>query len=175
MLLCLGELPVRFLWCCCCSFHFWSSFVVVVLHLLMFFIRIFFSTLSLTLPWTIAKFLQPFYIFSPAHRRMICNTFIFNHSFIFLPQAPRAWVGIFYPQTFSTLRSFTNILTCVNQRFSGSRRYFLEVFRASYWWSSKHRPNQSVCLIHSNPQSNNQNDSVLNSTIYWHELLVVKF
>ena len=30
--------------------------------------------------------------------------------------------------------------------------YFLESCRASYW-SSKHRPDPSVCLIHSNPQS----------------------
>ena len=26
---------------------------------------------SLTLPWTIARFLEPFYTFSPAHRRVI--------------------------------------------------------------------------------------------------------
>ena len=80
--------------------------VVVILHLLMFFIHIFFSTSSLTLPWTIARFLDPFCAFSPAHCRVIRNTFIFNYSVIFLPRALRFWVGIFYPQAFFTLRSF---------------------------------------------------------------------
>ena len=44
-----------------------------------------------------------------------------------LPRALRFWVGIFYPQAFFTLHSFTDILTCVYQGFSGSRQYFLEV------------------------------------------------
>ena len=48
----------------------------------------------------------PFYTFSPAHCRMIHDTFIFNHSVIFLPRALRFWVGIFYPQAFFTLSSF---------------------------------------------------------------------
>ena len=85
-------------------------FVVVILHLSMFFIHIFFSTSSLTLPWTIARFLDPFCTFSPAHRRVICDTFIFNHSVIFLPRARRFWVGIFYPQAFFTSRSFPTFL-----------------------------------------------------------------
>ena len=42
--------------------------------------------------------------------------------------------------------SFTDILTCIYQGFPGSRQFFLEVCRASYW-SSKHRPGPSVCLI----------------------------
>ena len=56
--------------------------------------------------------------------------------------------GIFYltllPNIFGT--------TCFYQGFPGSRQLFLEICRASYW-SSKHRPGPSVCLIHSNPQS----------------------
>ena len=52
--------------------------VVVILHLLMFFIHIFFLTSSLTLPWTIARFLDPFCTFSPAHNKVIRNTFIFS-------------------------------------------------------------------------------------------------
>ena len=48
----------------------------------------------------------PFYTFSPAHCRVIHDTFIFNHSVIFLPRALRFWVGIFYPQVFFTLHSF---------------------------------------------------------------------
>ena len=60
---------------------------VVVLHLSMFFIHICISTSSLTLSWTISGFLQPFYTSCPAHRRVICDTFILNHSVIFLPRA----------------------------------------------------------------------------------------
>ena len=133
--------------------HFNFDFhLVVVFHLSMFFIYICFSTSSFTPPWTITGFLHPFYTFSPAHRRVICKTFIFNNSVIFLPRALRFWVGVFYPQVFFTLRSFTDILTCVYQGLPGSRQFFLKVCRASYW-SSKHRPDPSVCLIHSNPQS----------------------
>ena len=42
--------------------------------------------------------------------------------------------------------------TCFYQDFPGSRQFFREVCRTSYW-SSKHRPGPSVCLIHSNSQS----------------------
>ena len=55
-------------------------------------------------------FYTPFYTFSSAHCRVICNTFIFNHSVIFLPRALLFWVGIFYPQAFFTLRSFPTFL-----------------------------------------------------------------
>ena len=71
--------------------------VVVVFYLTGGFSFHCFSTSSLTLPWTIAGFLHPFYTFSPAHRRVICDTFIFNHSVIFLPRALRFWVGPFLP------------------------------------------------------------------------------
>ena len=137
-------------------FIFVSSFLIFVLLLFFIcrclFIYIFFLTSSFTLPWTIAEFLNPFNTFSPVHRRVICDTFIFNYSIIFLSQALQFWVDIFYPQVFFTLRSFTNILTCIYQGFPGSRQFFLGVCRTSYW-SSKHRPSSSVCLIHSNPQS----------------------
>ena len=123
----------------------------------MFFIHIFFSTSSLTLPWTMAGFLHPFYNFGLAHCRVIRETFIFNHSVIFLLQALRALsghflprgvfyltllqrhfklylsrflVGIFYPEAFFTLRSFKDILNCIYQGFSGSRQDLLEVCRA---------------------------------------------
>ena len=46
--------------CCCSSFIF-----VLHLLLLLYFIHCF-STSSLTLPWTIAEFLHPFYTFSPS-------------------------------------------------------------------------------------------------------------
>ena len=92
--------------------------LLAVVHLFMFFILLLFfihcfSTSSLILPWTIAGFLLPFYTFSPAHPRMVGDTFILTFprsSFTVLPRALRFWVGIFYPQSFFTLRFFTNIL-----------------------------------------------------------------
>ena len=110
-----------------------------VLHWSMFFIHICLSTSCLTHPWTIVEFLHPFYTFSPAHRSVIRNTSIFNHSvifllralrflggaIIFLPWALRFWEGIFYPQAFFTLRSFTDILTRIYQDLRGNRQFFV--------------------------------------------------
>ena len=72
-------------------------FVVVILHLLMFFIHIFFSTSSLTLPWTIARFLDPFCTFSPAHRRVIRDTFIFRPFHYLLTASATVLSGHFLP------------------------------------------------------------------------------
>ena len=123
---------------------------VVALYLLFFFIHIFFSTSSLTLPWTIARFLDPFCTFSPAHCRVIHDSFIFNHSVIFLPWALRFWVGtgFFYLMLLPEILAQPAFIKVS----LGAGSYFLESCRASYW-SSKHRPGPSVCLIHSNPQS----------------------
>ena len=56
--------------------------------------------------------------------------------------------GVFYltllPDIFCT--------TCFYQGFPGSRQLFFEICRTSYW-SLKHRPGPSVCLINSYPQS----------------------
>ena len=116
----------------------------------MFFIHIYFLTSSLTLPCAIAGFLHPFYTFSPAPCRVIRGTFIFNHSVIFLPRALRFWVGtgVF------DLTLLPEILAqpAFIKVSLGAGSYFLEIFRASYW-SSKHRPGPSVCLIHSNLKS----------------------
>ena len=72
-----------FLWCwllffihCCffdvgCCSSIIAVFVMVVVVLFHCF-----STSSLTLPWAIARFLHLFYTFSPAHSRVIHNTFI---------------------------------------------------------------------------------------------------
>ena len=56
--------------------------------------------------------------------------------------------GVFYlkallPHIFAT--------TCFYQGLPESRQFFLEVCRASCWFS-KHRPSLSIYLIHSNPQ-----------------------
>ena len=102
------------------AYSFFILHFVVVLHLLMFFIHICFSTSSLTLLWTIAGFLHPFHTFSPAHRRVICDTFMFNHFVIFLPGALQFWVGIFYPQALFILGFFTDILPAFIKASVGS-------------------------------------------------------
>ena len=55
----------------------------------------------------------------------------------------------------------------------GAGSYFFESCRASYW-SSKHRPGPSVCLIHSNPQSFIHLKSVFMHVNIAKVLLVVK-
>ena len=92
-----------------------------------------------------------------------------------LPRALRFSVGIFYPQTFFTFRSFPNIFnsTCFYQGLPGSRQFFLEVVG-----------------LHTDPQNtdpahlfiwftaihdfDDQKNSFLNSTKYYHDLLVVQ-
>ena len=156
MLLCLGEPSVRFLWCCCSSFLIFI--LLLYLHLsmffilLLFFIHIFFSTSSLTVPWTIAGFLLPLYTISPARRRGICDTSIFRLFRYLLAASATALSGHFVATNGSYLMLLHRHSTCIYQGLLGSRQFFLEVYRASYW-SSKHRPAPSVCLIHSNPQS----------------------
>ena len=140
MVLCLGQPPVRYLWC-------WL--------LLLFFINFCFScyfampaTLDLGFwgPW------RPPPALSSTLATFDCLCFFSSI------QALRFWLGIFYPQASFTLRSFPNIFdsTCVYQSLPGSRQFSLEVCRASSW-SSKHKPGPSVYLIfcyliYSNPQ-----------------------
>ena len=78
--------------CCCCSF-------VDVLHSHFIFNIIPHSSVDYHQVFT------PVLYFLPAHCRVIRDTFIFNHSVIFVIQALQFWVGIFYPQAFFTLCS----------------------------------------------------------------------
>ena len=151
---------------------FFISFLIFIS--LLFFIHIFFLTSSLTLPWTMAGFLHPFYTFSPVHRRVIRNTFIFNHSVIFLPRTLRPWVGIFLP-------TGVFCLTLLHRHFKPA---FIKASLGASCSSLK------FAGVHADPRNTDpahlfvwftvihnlhiQNDSVLNSTIYYHELLVVK-
>ena len=134
-----------------------------------------FSTSSLTLPWTIAGFLHPFYTFSPAHRRVIRDTFIFNHSVIFLPRALRFWVGIFYPQAFFTLRSFPTFLAqpAFIKASLGASSYSLK-FPGLHTDSRNTDPAHLFVWFTVIHNLHIQNNSFLNSTIYYHESLVVK-
>ena len=92
--------------------HAWEHLleVFVMLVLLLLFIR--FSLFKFSFWHHPSPFLgllpvlEPFCTFSPAYCRVICDTFNFNHSVIFLPRALRFWVGICYPQAFFTLCSF---------------------------------------------------------------------
>ena len=93
-------------------------FVVVILHLSFFFIHIFFSTSSLTLPWTITRFLDPFCTLSPAHRRVIRNTFIFQPFRYLLTVSATVLRGHFLP--YAPSRHFGT--TCLYQSFTGSRQ-----------------------------------------------------
>ena len=62
--------------------------------------------------------------------------------------------GVFYLTLLPDIFGIPNILAqpAFIKVSLGAGSYFLESCRASYW-SSKHRPGPSVCLIHSNPQS----------------------
>ena len=149
--------------CCCSSF------------LLLLFIHCF-STSSLTLLWTIAGFLHSFYTFSPAHHRVIHDIFILTFprsSFTVLPQVLRFWVGIFYPQAFFTLRSFTDILPALIKAF-------LVAGSSSLNFAGLHTDPRNtdpahlfvwLTVIHN---LHTQHDLFLNSTKHYHESLVVK-
>ena len=140
MVLYLGEPPVMFLCCCysflmcificrCSSFCCYSSFISRLLYV------------TGTPPWLLRPMKAS--TSSELYPDYFWLLFLFH-----LPQALRFWVGVFYlmllPDIFGA--------TCFYQGFPGSWQLFLEICRASYW-SSKHRPGPSVCLIHSNPQS----------------------
>ena len=145
--------------------------LVVVVHSLLFlwcwllfFIHCF-STSSLTLPWAIARFLYPFYTFSPAYRRVIRDTSILtfpSSSFTVLSPALWLWVGIFYPQMFFILCSFIHIFShnLLLSRFPWepavlpwSLQGFMLILEVQTWPMWLFDSQQSDYLIHSNPQS----------------------
>ena len=115
--------------------------LVVVLHSLLFDVFVMllfihcFSTSSLALPWAIARFLHPFYSFSPAHRRVIRDTFILT--FLDLSVTVLLWVLRIW-ESFFTLRYF---LPYTPSRHSAVLPWWLQ--------GSNDRPSPSVCLNHS--------------------------
>ena len=87
MVLCLGEPLVRFLWCCCSSFYFWFSFLLFffICRCSSFcccssFIFFFYVIPHSYMDYYCRGFYTPFYTFSPAHRRVIRDTFVFKYS-----------------------------------------------------------------------------------------------
>ena len=174
MLLCLREPPVRFLWCYCSSFHFWSSFRCC-------------SSFCWCSSFTFSFWHHPspfrglwpgfythFILSVQSIAEWFRNTFIFNHSVIFLPRTLRPWVGIFLP-------TGVFCLTLLHRHFKPA---FIKASLGASCSSLK------FAGLHADPRNTDpahlfvwftvihnlhiQNDSVLNSTIYYHELLVVK-
>ena len=128
-------------------------------HLSMLFILLlFFSLLFDIIPHPPVDyrrgFYTPFYTFSPAHRRVIRDTFIFRPFHYLLTASAMVLSGHFLPTGVFYLTLLPDIFgtTCFYQGFPGSRKLFLEICRTSYW-SSKQKPAPSVCLIHGNSQS----------------------
>ena len=157
MVLCLGEPPKRFFvvadlhFIFVSSFHFWSSFCrcssfVDVLHSHLLFDIIPHPSVDYRRVFTPISYFQPSP--SPSDSRHF-----HSQPFRYLLTA-RATVlsGHFLPTGAFYLTLLHRHFTSVYQGLPGSWEFFLEVCRASYW-SSKHRPGPSVCLIHNNPQS----------------------
>ena len=112
MLLYLGENPRRFLWCCFCILIFDLHFLVV-LHLsmffilLLFFIHIFFSTSSLTLPWIFTLSLHPFYTLKPSPSKSDSRHFHFQPFRYLLAVSATVFSGHFLPTGAFYLTLFT--------------------------------------------------------------------
>ena len=117
--------------------------------------------------------INPFYTFSPAHHRVIRDAFIFNHFVIFLPRAPRFWVGIFYPQAIFALRSFTDILPKFIKTSLGAGSSSLR-FAGLYTDPQNTGPTHLFLWFTVIHNRHYQNNSFLNSIINYRELLVVK-
>ena len=109
---------------CDVGYHF---YFVVALHLSFFFIHIFFSASSLTLPWTIARFLDPFYTFSPAHRRVIRGTFIFQTFRYLLTASAKVLSGHFLPTGLFYLTLLLDI-------FGTSQHFWHNLLLSKFHW-----------------------------------------
>ena len=137
MVLLLGRTSSEVFCDVCCSFIFVASFCCccsscIASYVMLFFIHCF-KTSSLTLLWTIAGFLHPFYTFSPAYRRVIRDTFIlaFPRSFMVLLRAYSFQWAFFTHRCFLPY-SPSPTFSYVYQGLPGSWQFFLEVCRASY-------------------------------------------
>ena len=117
------------------------------------------------------RFLHPFYTFISAHHWVICDTLILSE--IFFHSITAFWVGIFYPQVFFTLYSITKILPAFI-------KFSLGVGSSSLKFAGLHADPQNTGPAHlfvrftAIHNLHIQKNSFLNSTKYYHELLVVK-
>ena len=135
------------------SFHFWSSFCCCSL-----FVNILHSHLLFDIiphpSVDYRRFFPPILYFQPSALQRDSPHFHFQPFRYLLTASATVLSGHFLPTGVFYLTLLPDIFgtTCFYQGFPGSRQLFLEICRASYW-SSKHRPGPSVCLILSNPQS----------------------
>ena len=154
------------MWCwssfCCC----YSSFVDVLHSHFLFNI----------IPHPSVDYRQvfrPILYFQPSPSQSDLRHFHFQPFCYLLTASATVLSGYFLATGTFYLTLLHRHFACVYQGLPGSRQFFLEVCRASYW-SSKHRPGPSVCLIHSNPQSFLHLKSVFMHVNIAKVLLVVK-
>ena len=115
---------------CCSSFCCCSSF------LLLFFVDCF-LTPSLTVPWTIVKFLHPFCTFSQRITEWFATLSFLTlsrsfHSFTASFTSATVFSGHFLSTDVFYLLLHHRHFTCVYQGTSASRQFFIEICRASY-------------------------------------------
>ena len=147
--------------CWCSSFHFWSSFYCCCsFHFQAALPCQRHSTLAsqthegLHQLWALPRLLLIAFAFSStvsatvlSRRFLPTGVFYLTLLCFFIYRERYGFEWAFFTHRRFTLCSFT----CVYQGFPGSRQFFLEICR-TWYWSSKHRPSPSVCLIHSNLQ-----------------------
>ena len=119
---------------CCWSFCCFSSF------LLLFFVYCF-LTPSLTVPWTIVKFLHPFYTFSQPITEWFATLSFLTlsrsfHSFTATFTSAAVLSGHFLSTDVFYLLLLHGHFTCVYQGPPANRQFLLEICRASYWSSN---------------------------------------
>ena len=166
-----SKTPRKFLWCCC-------SFLILIL--LLFFVCRFSSfTFSFRChPLPFRELSPGFYTHLILSVQLIAERFLTfsysNHSAIFWPRGLRHCMDLFYPQAFFTLRSLHRHLKPAFIKVSlGAGSSSLKFAGLRTDCRNTHPAHLFVwfTVIHN---LHVQNDSVLNSTIYYHELLVVK-
>ena len=137
------ENLLRFLWC-------WSSFCYCCSSFVLFLYSHFLFDIIPLPPKDYLQVFRSILYFQPSPSQS--NSRHFHFSTIPLSSYRERYGfewAFFYPQAFFTLHSFLTFWH--NLLLSRFHSYFIEICRASYW-SSKHRPGPSVCLIHSNTQ-----------------------
>ena len=109
--------------CCCSSFIFCSSFCCFCSYVILFL-----SLLFNVIPHPSVNYRRvftPILYFQLSPSQSDSRHFHFQPYqdllFTFLPRALRFWVGIFHPEAFFTLRSFTDILLAFIEAFLGAR------------------------------------------------------
>ena len=160
-------------------FIFVLHFVVAILHFIASYVMLIFSLLFNFIPHPSVDYrwvFTPILYFQPSpsqsdsrHFHFQPFRYLFAASTTVLSRHYLPPTGVFY------LTLLHRHFTCVYQYqgLPGSRQFFLEIGRALHWSSNTGQAYLFVwfTVIHN---LHTQNDSFLNSTINYHELLVVK-